>query len=244
VFLVALAGWPGIVAAYADPAFLASLSLTLSGATVATAFAIFLTAPAAYGLVHASLPRSVAAVLEGALASPVAVPHVVVGLAILVTFSPLSPLARILGGFSVLETFGGMVAAFFVVSAPLALSTLKSAFAAEDPRLHLAARALGATPTRAFLRVTVPTHGRSFVEAFFVAWARSVSEFGSVAILTYFVFEPAWFGGASPASVFVFAQYQASGLYVAMRFAAALLFVSVLPLVVLAWYRRFHAERS
>ncbi|MHB8585653.1 MAG: ABC transporter permease [Thermoplasmatota archaeon] len=232
-------GWHyGLVGALADPGFLESVALTWLAASIAAGLAILLGAPTAYALARGNIRYGMRPVIEAAIASPITIPHVIIGLAILFTFSPQSPIYPIVGGVRLVNAAAGVVMAFFVVSAPITVSLLKDAFEGADERVEWAARGLGATPARTFLSVVLPARRHALVEAFLVTWARAVSEFGSVAVLAYFVIDPPFFSGVPTASVFVWNQYQISGLFVALRYAAALLVLSTLPLAALQIARR------
>ena len=236
--LLGLSAESGLLDAFHDPAFLASVGLTVLGATAAGLLAIGLGTPAAYGISRGLVRGPLRAVVEALIAAPLTVPHVVAGIAILITFSPISPLYPLLGGFRVFGTFLGLTMAFFFVSSPIYVSALKESVTKSDIRLELAARALGSSPTRTFLRIVVPSLRGSILESFLLSWARSMSEFGSVAILTYFVVGLPFFNYVPPSSVFVWNAYQVSGLFVALRYAGALLLISILPLVGLQALRR------
>ncbi len=228
----------GLFDSFRDPAFLASVGLTILGATAAGALAIALGTPTAYAISRGLVRGKPRAIAEALIASPLTVPHVVAGIAILITFSPISPLYPLLGGIPVFQSFVGLTMAFFFVSSPIYVSALKDSVAKSDVRLELAARALGASPASTFLRIVVPNLRASILESFLLSWARSMSEFGSVAILAYFVVGPPLFNYVSPASVFVWNAFQISGLFVALRYSGALLLISLLPLVVLQALRR------
>ncbi len=231
--LLGLAGGQRLGAAFTDPAFLASVAVTFAGAGLAAALAALLGTPSAYAISRGMVNGRLAAVVEAVLLAPITVPHVVAGIAILLTFSPISPLYPLLGGLRLVDSFLGLTAAFFFVSSPLFVSGIKESVAKLDPRLEYAARSLGSTPSQAFLRVVVPNLRASILESFLLTWARAVSEFGSIVILAYFVFGPPFFGAIMPASVFVFNTYQTAPLVVALGYAGALLLVSLIPLVLL-----------
>ena len=76
--------------------------------------------------------------------------------------------------------------AILFVSAPFAVNSARVAFEAIDPRLELAARRVGASPWHAFRRVTLPLGLRGVLTGAVLVYARSISEFGAVVILTYY----------------------------------------------------------
>lgn len=231
--LLGLAGGAGLGAALVNPTFLASVGLTFTGAGLAAGLAALLGTPSAYALSRGLLNGKLATVVEAVLLAPITVPHVVAGIAILLTFSPISPLYPLLGGLKVVDSFLGLTAAFFFVSSPLFVSGIKDSVTKLDPRLELAARSLGLAPGETFVRVVVPNLRASILESFLLTWARAVSEFGSIVILAYFVFGPPFFGALMPASVFVFNTYETEPLAVALGYAGALLVFSLIPLVIL-----------
>lgn len=231
--VLGLSGAYGLGAAFSDPRFLVSVVVTFVGAGLAAALAALLGTPSAYALSRGLLPGRTASVVEAVLLAPITVPHVVAGIALLLTFSPLSPLYPLLGGIPVVDTFLGLIAAFFFVSSPYFVSGVKESLAKVDPRLEMAARSLGAGPGEAFLRVVVPALRGPILESFLVTWARAVSEFGSIVILAYFVLGLPLFGTVLPASIFVYNAYQVGGLFVALGYVGALLLVSLIPLLIL-----------
>jgi len=108
------------------------------------------------------------------------------------------------------------------------VSGAREAFAAVDPRLEKVARTLGDSPARAFRRVTLPLAGRGIVAAALLAWARAVSEFGAVVVLTY---------NPKAASVLIFDRFTTDGLGGALPAALALLLVAVLVFFVVRLLR-------
>ncbi len=231
--LLGLAATSNLGVAFLDPAFLASVGVTFLGAGLAAGLAALLGTPSAYALSRGLLGGKTGAIIEAVLLAPLTVPHVVAGIALLLAFSPLSPLYPLLGGFRIVDTFLGLTLAFFFVSSPLYVSGVKESLTKVDVRLEWAARSLGAGPGETFRRVVVPALRGPILESFLLTWARAVSEFGSIVILAYFLLGLPFFGTVLPASVFVFNVYQVSGLYVALGYAGALLVYSLIPLVLL-----------
>jgi molybdate transport system permease protein len=78
----------------------------------------------------------------------------------------------------VLQTAGVVVALTFV-AAPFYLRQAQEAFAAIDRDLLDAARTLGASEARAFVRVAVPCAGQGISAGLALAWGRALGEFGA-----------------------------------------------------------------
>ncbi len=231
--LLGLAADSGLGAALVDPVFLASVFVTFLGAGLAAGMAAVLGTPAAYALSRGLVGGKLGVVIEAVLLAPLTVPHVVAGIALLLTFSPISPLYPLLGGLRIVDTFLALVLAFFFVSSPLYVSGVKESLSKMDPRLEWASRSLGAGPGETFRRVVVPGLRGAILESFLLTWARAVSEFGSIVILAYVLLGVPFFGTVFPAPVFVYNVYQVSGVYVALGYAGALLVFSLIPLILL-----------
>ncbi|HSM15475.1 MAG TPA: ABC transporter permease [Gemmatimonadales bacterium] len=208
----------GLLAAFQDPELGQSIALTLFTATTATAIGIVLGVPLAYLLARTRFPGR--RLLQGIIDLPVVVPHPVAGIALVLFLGRRSPLGGALAelGLEFVSHVPGIVAAMLFVSAPILVSGAREAFAAVDPHLERVARSLGDRPWTAFRRVTLPLAGRGVLAATVLAWARSVSEFGAIVVITY---------NPKVASVFVFDRFTSFGLGAAIPAAVILLLVAL-----------------
>ena len=201
-----------------DPEVAASIALTVLTATAATLLGALLGVPLAYVLARRQFPgrRVVHALIE----LPVVIPHPVAGIALLLFLGRRSAIGGALAelGLEVVSHVPGIVAAMLFVSVPILVSGAQEAFRGVDPRLERVARTLGDTPWRAFRRITLPLAGRSVLAAAILSWARSVSEFGSIVIVTY---------NPKVASVLIFDRFTAFGLSAAVPAAVLLLLVAL-----------------
>ncbi len=223
--LLVLAQPASLAEALGDPELRRSIGLTVACATAATAVAAVLGIPLGYALARSRFPGR--RLVQGLMDLPVVVPHPVAGIALLLFLGRQSPVGRALGaiGLEFVSHVPGIVAGMLFVSAPLLVSGAREAFAAVDPRLERVARSLGDSGWDAFRRVTLPLAGRGILAGAILAWARSVSEFGSIVILTY---------NPKVASVLIFDRFTAFGLPAAVPAAIVLL---VVALVVFALVR-------
>ena len=110
------------------------------------------------------------------------------------------------------------------VSAPLYVSAAREAFARVDARYESVARTLGDDAWRAFRRVTLPLSARGLTAAAVVMWARAVSEFGAIVILTY---------NPKVVSVLSYDRFTSYGLSEALPVAAVLVLFALVPLAAL-----------
>lgn len=223
----------GLAAAAADPELRASITLTVLTATTATLLALGLGVPLAWFLVRSRFPgrRLVTALIE----LPVVIPHPVAGIALLLFLGRRSAVGGALAevGLEFVSHVPGIVAGMLFVSAPILVSTAREAFHGVDPRLERVARSLGDSGWQAFRRITLPLAGRGILAGALLAWARAVSEFGSIVILTY---------NPKVASILIFDRFTLYGLSAAVPAAVVLLLVAVAVFVVVRLLQRESAR--
>jgi molybdate/tungstate transport system permease protein len=226
--LVLRSGLTGLGQLGADAELRGALWLTAQTATLATLITVLLGTPLAYLLARARLPG--APVVGALLDLPLLLPHPVAGMALLLAFGRASPAGAALGAFglAVVGSRTGIVLAMLFVAAPLYVSAAREAIARVDPRYESVARTLGDSSVRAAWRVTRPLAGRGLLAAAVVMWARSVSEFGAIVILTY---------NPKVASVLSYDRFTGEGLDAALPVAAVLVILALVPLLVLRTLR-------
>ena len=209
--------------ALGDPGLRDSIALTVFTASVATLIAAVFGVPLAYLLARRNFPGR--RLVQGLIELPVVVPHPVAGIALLLFLGRRSEVGGALAhlGLEFVSHVPGIVAAMLFVSAPILVSGAREAFRGVDPQLERVARTLGDTGWGAFRRVTLPLAGRGVLAGSMLAWSRSVSEFGSIVILTY---------NPKVASIYIFDQFTTSGLQAAVPAAVILLLVALAVLVV------------
>ena len=219
---------PELQAALADPELRAAIALTLFTATAATLIGLALGLPLAYALARTQFWGR--HVVTGLLDLPIVLPHPVAGLALLLFLGRQTAIGRVLAfwGIEVVNHIPGIIAAMLFVSVPLIVHAARDAFRAVDPQLERVARSLGDNGWQAFRRITLPLAGRGVLTGAIMAWARSVSEFGAIVILTY---------NPKVASVYLYDRFTLSGLPAAIPAAAILLLVSLAVLGVVRFIR-------
>ena len=212
-----------LAAALRDPELRDSIGLTIFTATVATLIAALFGVPLAYLLARRNFPGR--RLVQGLIELPVVVPHPVAGIALLLFLGRRSAVGGTLAhlGLEFVSHIPGIVAAMLFVSAPILVSGAREAFRGVDPQLERVARTLGDSGWGAFRRVTLPLAGRGILAGSILAWSRSVSEFGSIVILTY---------NPKVASIYIFDRFTGYGLEAAVPAAVILLLVALAVLVV------------
>lgn len=214
----------GLSQALQDPELRASIILTVFTASVATLLAGLLGIPLAYILARRRFPGR--RLVQGLVDLPVVIPHPVAGIALLLFLGRRSPVGGTLAqiGLDIVSHVPGIIAAMLFVSAPILVSGARESFRSVDPQLERVARTLGDTGWGAFRRVTLPLAGRGILAGSILAWARSVSEFGSIVILTY---------NPKVASIYIFDRFTAFGLQAAVPAAVILLLVALVVFLII-----------
>jgi molybdate/tungstate transport system permease protein len=213
----------GLIQSFNDPELQSSIVLTLLAASAATLLAGILGVPLAYMLARYAFPGR--GLVQGLIDLPVVVPHPVAGIALLLFLGRRSVLGGALAhlGLEVVNHVPGIIAAMLFVSAPIVVSGAREAFRSVDPQLERVARTLGDNSWSAVRRVTLPLAARGIVAASILAWARSISEFGSIVILTY---------NPKVASIYIFDRFTAFGLSAAIPAAVILLLIALVIFLV------------
>jgi molybdate/tungstate transport system permease protein len=222
--LVGSGGASGVRKLFSDAELRGALALTATSATAATILGAVGGTPLAYLLARWSFRGR--AVLAAVIDLPLLIPHPVAGIALLLVLGRDSTVggAALATGLRIVGTPVGIVAAMLFVSAPLFISGAREAFARVDRRFEGVARTLGDDAWRVFRRVTLPLAGRGIVASAVVMWARAVSEFGAIVILTY---------NPKTVSVLSYDRFTSFGLAEALPVAAALALLALVPLTLL-----------
>ena len=216
---------PGILLeTFLDPNVTSSIWLTIYAALLATAVGCLLGVPLAYLLARYEFPGK--RFLEGLIDLPIVVPHTAAGIALLFVFGRNFLIGGALEniGLRFVDTTAGIVIAMLFVSVPFLIDSAKGGFQQVDVRLERVARTLGASQWQTFRRVSLPLAWRSILSGNIMMWARGISEFGAVIILTYH---------PMIAPILVYERFQAQGLDYAQPVAVILILVSIFIFITL-----------
>jgi molybdate/tungstate transport system permease protein len=207
-----------------------SIELTLLSSAIASFVCVVIFTPLAF-----YLARNESKLGETLADIPATIPHPIIGIAILVLFSPLTPFGSFLEsiGINVFDTLLGLVIALVVVSAPIYIKALQPFFQSMNRSHENFALGLGASRLKTFASVVLPNSSRGILSASLISMSRAMSEFGSIAIVAYEIVSPKAFFGVSPASVYIFNLYTYSGLEGAVTASAVMIVVSVSVMVAL-----------
>src|SRR5690625_2889752 len=189
---------------------------TLLLALGATVSAIVLGLPGAYVLYRKKFPGR--GFVRALITVPFVLPTVVVGVAfrsLLISNGPL-------GFLGLDQTVTAVIAAMVFMNFGVAVRTIGGMWAHLAPRAEAAARALGASPRRAFFTVTLPALGPALAAAASMIFLLCATAFGIVMVL----------GGARLATIETEIYVQTTA-FLDLRTAAVLSIVQLLAIVVM-----------
>jgi molybdate/tungstate transport system permease protein len=198
--------------------------LTLYAALIATVIGCLLGVPLAYVLSRHDFKGK--RLLEGLIDVPIVVPHTAAGIALLFVFGSNFFIGGVFEhiGIRFVDSLAGIVIAMLFVSVPFLIDTAKDGFDKVDVRLEKVARSLGASGWQTFTRVTLPLCWRSILSGNIMMWARGISEFGAVIILTYY---------PMTAPTLIYQRFETMGLSYSQPVAAILIIICVIAFIVL-----------
>jgi putative spermidine/putrescine transport system permease protein len=167
----------------ADEGFHSSLYLSVLYSVVTTILALAVVAPTAY-LVELRFPR-LRATVEFLTILPFVIPPIIMAVGLSVVYGINSPVNLIASDWAPVLLIGG----YFVLTLPFTFRAIDNALRAVDVRmLSEAAASLGASPTRTFLRVIVPSISLGLVSAALLAFTTAMGEFTLASLLGYATF--------------------------------------------------------
>ncbi len=161
-------------------AFWLTLKITLIAVPINTAFGII----AALALVRRRFPGR--GLLNALIDLPFAISPVVIGLALVLVYGKNGWLGDLLDdiGFPVIFATPGMVLATLFVSLPFVVREVMPVLREIGTDQEQAAYTLGASPWSTFWRVTLPAIRWGVIYGVILTTARSLGEFGAVAIVS------------------------------------------------------------
>jgi molybdate/tungstate transport system permease protein len=220
---------------------LQSIELSVVSSAIAATIDFALFTPLAY-----HLARSNDTLLESLVDIPVGVPHPIIGVALLILDSPMTPTGRILLtlGINFFNTVLGLVVALVVVSAPIYVKSIEPYLESRDPSAEEFAMGMGASQLKTLFLVVLPDSKRGVTSASLIAMSRALGEFGSLSIIAFYVLQYPFYG-VSPASVTIFQLFNGAlpgGLNAALTASSAMILVA-LPITLAGHYVKRRTSR-
>lgn len=195
-----------------SPSFLRAARASLWVGIIAVVGSLAVGIPAAFGLARSS--RSVRRWLSMLVMGPIAVPGIVIGVAILAMLNMLAQQG------SLVVT----VAVHILVTAPFVVLVLEARLRNFDRRIEEAARDLGSSPRRVFGTVTLPILAPTIVASAILVAALSLDEF----IVTNFVI-----GANATLPVYIWGQMR-TGITPSVNAVASVIMISCISMLIVA----------
>ena len=177
-FMLGRVNWATLGATLATAEARDALGLSMRTCVMALGVDLLLGVPAALVLSRSWRGVRAARIL---VALPLSLPPVVAGIALLAAFGRRSTLGALLSGagLDIAFTTTAVVIAQVFVSLPFLIVTLESALRAREQGLDEMASSLGASPSRVFWQITLPTVLPGLGRGAALALARCLGEFGA-----------------------------------------------------------------
>jgi spermidine/putrescine transport system permease protein len=217
---------------FSNPEILRSLERSAIVATVSSLIAVCLGVAASFALLRRRFVGKSG--VSALLFSPLVVPYVVFGIALLVIFTAVDKLLTETTGSYIGLGLHSVVIGHVVVSLPYTVLTTMPLLERLSVHLEEAAKDLGASPWQSFRRVTLPLLMPAVVSSFLVAFTLSFDEFAIASFLA----------GESPTwPVYLFAQLRVPSQLPQLLAVSSVVLVASVGVVVAAEIGRRLGER-
>jgi sulfate transport system permease protein len=170
-------GWSGFTEQLTNEQTSHAIRLTVVTALEVTALNVVMGTVIAWVLVRDRFFGKRA--LEVLIDIPFALPTIVAGLVLLALYGPDSPV-----GVDVANRPSAVFVAFLFVTLPFVVRTVQPVLAELDPDAEEAALSLGASRVTTFRRITLPAITPAIAAGAALSFARGVSEYGSLVLLS------------------------------------------------------------
>jgi spermidine/putrescine transport system permease protein len=215
-----------------NPALVAALQRSAIVATVTSVIAVGLGVLASYALIRRVFRGKGA--FSALVFSPLVIPYLVFGIALLVLFKILDKVMIALTGSYLDVGMHAVIIGHVVVALPYTILTILPLLERLSVSLEEAAHDLGASPWKTFWRVTFPLLMPALVSAFLIAFTLSFDEYAIASFLA---------GSQVTWPVFLFGQLRVSTNLPEMVAVSSVILVISVGLVVGAEMGRQRSER-
>ncbi len=188
--------------------------ITLSSATISTFLGLLLGVPTGYFIARKN--NSFTSLVENIMVLPTLIPHVIVGIIILVAFGG-GTMGNFLTslGIAIVDSFIGIVIVIFFVSFPYIVTASATAFRSYPISLEEVSYSLGIGEIETFFRISLPLAIPSILRGGILSFARAMSETGALLIVATY---------PRTAQVLILSKFETEGI----REAQAISFVVII----------------
>ncbi len=194
-----------------------AIVITMTASLIVAAIGAVMGTLVAWVLVRDEFPgkRFVNALID----LPFALPTIVAGLTLIALYGPNSPL-----GIDIAYTRGVVVVALLFVTLPFVVRSVQPVLIELDQEVEQAAASLGASNATTFRRVVLPALKPAIFSGAALAFARSIGEFGSLALIA---------GKVQIASIVIYADIESGSEQAAAALSVVLMLVALIVLFIL-----------
>ncbi len=218
-----------IIGVFKNKEFQGALMNSLVTASASTLIILIFGVPLAY--VMARVDFKGRRLIDSLIDIPILIPQTVAGVMLLILLGPKSPLGEFIYkncNLAIAGGYLGIIAAQVFVSSPFLIRSSIDAFQGVDPQLEDLGRTLGSSGFKTFWRVSLPLAAGGIFNGCILAWARALSEVGSLMVVAY---------RPLTAPVYLYDQFIQWGLGETQPIAILLVIICLWAFVSLRWLR-------
>ncbi len=196
-----------------------ALLITMTASLIVAAIGAVMGTLVAWVLVRDTFPgkRFVNALID----LPFALPTIVAGLTLIALYGPGSPV-----GIHLAYTRGAVLVALLFVTLPFVVRSVQPVLIELDQEVEEASASLGASNAVTFRRIILPALRPAIFSGAALAFARSIGEFGSLALIA---------GKVQIASIVIYADIESGAEQSAAALSVVLMLVALIVLFILRW---------
>lgn len=210
-----------------------AISLSVQIALLCSVISLPIALWVGYQMARRSFPGK--AIVESIIHLPLVMPPVTTGYLLLLAFGANSWIGKHLDAYFDIQiafTFWAALIASIVVSFPLIVRSIRTAFELVDTDLEDASRMLGVNARRTFWKISVPLALPGILSGAILAFARSLGEFGAT-----ITFAGNIAGETQTLPLAIYAYMQVPGQESATwRLVLVSVFISLIAMIVSEWY--------
>ena len=212
-------GWGTLWSSIDNTVAIRALVITMTASLIVAAIGAVMGTLVAWVLVRDTFPgkRFVNALID----LPFALPTIVAGLTLIALYGPNSPV-----GIDLAYTRGAVIVALLFVTLPFVVRSVQPVLIELDEEVEEAAASLGASNATTFRRIILPALRPAIFSGAALAFARSIGEFGSIALIA---------GKVQVASLVIFADIESGSEQAAAALSVVLMLVALIVLFTLRW---------
>ncbi len=196
-----------------------ALVITMTASLIVAAIGAVMGTLVAWVLVRDTFPGK--RVVNALIDLPFALPTIVAGLTLIALYGPGSPV-----GVHLAYTRGAVIVALLFVTLPFVVRSVQPVLIELDQEVEEAAASLGASNATTFRRIVLPALRPAIFSGAALAFARSIGEFGSLALIA---------GKVQIASIVIFADIESGSEQAAAALSVVLMLVALVVLFILRW---------